>query len=136
VLPAAELDDELAPNKTAGSDPAVLKRNAFDHGIFVMAIQTRNEGLCCSRRVLPRLREKYPIRSLALFGSCAHRTDFDSESDVDILVDVDPSIGWHFVALAEELEQVLDRRVDLVSSRALKPRLRKQVEGDLIPIRA
>ena len=61
------------------------------------------------------LKRHYPIRRLALFGSWA-RGDAHEDSDVDVLVDVDPSIGLKFVQLAEELEAALGRHVDLVFS--------------------
>ena len=51
---------------------------------------------------------------------------------MDILVEVDPSIGLGFVSLAEELERRLQERVDLVSSRAVKPNRRRFIEPDLI----
>ena len=66
------------------------------------------------------LNQRYPIRRLALFGSWA-RGDAREDSDVDVLVDVDPSIGIGFVDLAEELERALGRHVDLVSRRAIRP---------------
>ena len=56
---------------------------------------------------------------MALFGSWS-RNEQTETSDVDILVDVDPSIGLRFVALAERLESLLDQHVDVVSSRAVK----------------
>ena len=77
------------------------------------------------------LAHRYPIRRLALFGSWA-RGDAQEKSDVDILVEVDPSIGMRFVDLAEELEQALGRHVDLVSSRAIKPAYWKRIEPELI----
>ena len=55
-----------------------------------------------------------------------------SESYVDILVDVAPSIGIRFVSLADELEELLGLRVDLVSSRAVHPALWKAIESELI----
>ena len=78
-----------------------------------------------------RLGRRYPIRRLALFGSWA-RGDAQDKSDVDVLVDVDPSIGIRFVELAEELEQALGRHVDLVSIRAIKPSYWKRIEPELI----
>ena len=43
-----------------------------------------------------------------------------------------PSIGLRFVTLAERLEQLLGRPVDLVSRRAIKPSLWKGIEPELI----
>jgi predicted nucleotidyltransferase len=60
------------------------------------------------------------------------RGDQRPESDVDILVDVDPSIGLEFVSLAERLEQLLGTHVDLVSRRAVKPANWKYIEPELI----
>jgi uncharacterized protein len=77
------------------------------------------------------LGHRYPIRRLALFGSWA-RGDAHEKSDVDVLVEVDPSIGMGFVELAEELERALGRHVDLVSRRAIKPAYWKRIEPELI----
>ena len=77
------------------------------------------------------LETEFKVRSLALFGSCA-RGDYGPESDVDLLVDVDPSIGLEFVSLAEKLEKLLGRHVDLVSSRALKPKRLDYIKKELI----
>ncbi|HVT18637.1 MAG TPA: nucleotidyltransferase family protein [Thermoanaerobaculia bacterium] len=77
------------------------------------------------------LKGSYPIRRLALFGSWA-RGEAREDSDVDVLVEVDPSIGLGFVELGDKLEQALGRRVDLVSRRAIKPSLWKRIEPELI----
>jgi len=77
------------------------------------------------------LSRRYPIRRLALFGSWA-RGEAREDSDIDVLVEVDPSIGLRFVDIGEELERALGRRVDLVSRRAIKPDLWKQIEPELI----
>lgn len=79
----------------------------------------------------PALSKKFKIRSMALFGSFA-RGDAGPDSDVDILVDVDPSIGLEFVSLAERIQEALGLPVDLVSSRAVKPAYRKEIESELI----
>jgi predicted nucleotidyltransferase len=70
---------------------------------------------------------------MALFGSWA-RNEQTETSDVNILVDVDPSIGLRFVTLAERLESLLEQHVDLVSSRAVKPSLLKQIQTELIDV--
>ncbi len=87
------------------------------------------------RSVLPELRRDFPLGRMALFGSVA-RGEAHHDSDVDILVEVEPSIGLGFVTLAERLETVLGRKVDLVSRRALKPAFWKQIEPELIDVEA
>jgi len=85
------------------------------------------------RTIKPVLQQEFPLRRMALFGSWARDEQTDT-SDVDILVDVDPSIGLRFVTLAERLELLLEQHVDLVSSRAVKPNLLKQIEAELIDV--
>jgi len=92
---------------------------------------TREEILGTLREQRMLLSQRYPIQRLALFGSWA-RGEAREDSDVDVLVEVDPSIGLRFVELGEDLERALGRRVDLVSRRAIKPSLWKQIEPELI----
>jgi uncharacterized protein len=94
-------------------------------------MKTREEILAGLRTAKSELQEQFRVRTLALFGSYA-RNQQTERSDVDILVEVDPSIGLSFVSLADELEQRLHERVDLVSSRAVKPSRRRLIEPDLI----
>ena len=85
------------------------------------------------RAALPALRREFPLRRLALFGSTA-RGETSDGSDIDILVEVEPSIGLGFVTLAEKLEELTGRKVDLISRRAIKPNLWKQIEPELIDV--
>jgi uncharacterized protein len=92
---------------------------------------TKEQILATLRAQHALLSGSYPIRRLALFGSWA-RGDAREDSDVDVLVEVDPSIGLRFVELGDQLERALGRRVDLVSRRAIKPSLWKRIEPELI----
>lgn len=92
---------------------------------------TREEIVTTLRREREKLGTRYPIHRLALFGSWA-RGEARPDSDVDLLVEVDGSIGLRFVDLAEDLERVVGRRVDLVSRRAIKPSLWALIEPELI----
>ena len=94
-------------------------------------MKTREEILVGLGSAKSELQERFRVRTLALFGSYA-RNQQTERSDVDLLVEVDPSIGLGFVSLAEELERRLQERVDLVSSRAVKPNRRRFIEPDLI----
>lgn len=85
--------------------------------------------------MLPVLREEFPLKTMSVFGSVA-RGESTPESDLDSLVDVDPSIGLGFVTLAERLEKDLGRKVDLVSRRSLRPSLLKRIEPELVYVEA
>lgn len=81
---------------------------------------------------LARIREichRNGVSKLLLFGS-ALGPSFRADSDLDVLVEFEPAarIGLvEFVRLKHELEAVLDRPVDLVPRRGLKPAIRDHV---------
>ena len=103
------------------------RRQGYDS----VMVQTRDDIVSLLRQTKADLCRRYPIRRIALFGSWA-RGDQTSTSDVDILVDVAPSIGLDFVTLADDLERLLGRKVDLVSTRAVRPALWTEIEPELI----
>ena len=80
---------------------------------------------------LNELSKRYPIRSLALFGSYA-RGDNTTGSDIDILVDFAQPVGMEIVDLVLELESILDHKVDLVTYNAIKDRLFPFIVPDLM----
>ena len=92
---------------------------------------TKEEILRTLARDKPELQKRFKVSRMALFGSYA-RGDQQPNSDVDILVDVDPSIGLDFVTLAEAIERMLGVSVDLVSSRAVNSRAMKFIESELV----
>jgi predicted nucleotidyltransferase len=92
---------------------------------------TKEEILKALAKDKQELQRKFKVSRMALFGSYA-RGDQRVDSDVDILVEVDPSIGLDFVTLAEKIEQMLGVPVDLVSSRAVTSKAMKYIEPDLI----
>jgi uncharacterized protein len=66
--------------------------------------------------------QRWQIQELALFGSVL-REDFRPDSDVDVLVTFMPDNPWSlfdFVEMKEELEQLFERKVDLVSRWAIE----------------
>ncbi len=96
-----------------------------------MPEKTREEILSLLSQNKSNLENRFKVRRMALFGSYA-RGDQRFDSDVDILVDIDPSVGLDFVTLAEQIEQLLGLPVELVSRRAIKPNKLKYIEQDLI----
>jgi uncharacterized protein len=77
------------------------------------------------------LKSKYPLKLIGLFGSVA-RGDSSEFSDVDILVEFSEPVGMEVVDLVMELETLLNKRVDLVTTKAIKPSMRPYIEKDLI----
>lgn len=79
------------------------------------------EQLAYHRGVLERLGRASNLRSIQVFGSVA-RGDDGPESDIDLLVDPEPSASYFdFAQFALDAEEVLERHVDVVSRRALDP---------------
>ena len=87
------------------------------------------------RKMIPRMRRffaKQPVRRAYLFGSYS-RGEETKNSDVDILVDFDKSqpIGlFQYVSMKLELEDLLQRDVDLVEEGELLPFAQESANRD------
>ncbi len=87
-----------------------------------------------------RLREvctRYGVARLDVFGSVA-RGEATQDSDIDVLYTLMPDhrLGWEIEDLALELGEILGRPVDLVSRRAIHPRLQPSVLAEAEPLYA
>ncbi|MCI0447357.1 nucleotidyltransferase domain-containing protein [bacterium] len=72
--------------------------------------------------VIDKFCHRWKIAELALFGS-ALRDDFNPDSDLDFLVTFAPDAEWGLfdhVKMQQELQDLVSRRIDLVSRRALE----------------
>lgn len=99
------------------------------------ALADRESVIRTLRSALPDLRERYGVQRLALFGSFA-RGESDARSDLDLLVEFDdrPLTLLQFVALEDELGDLLGVKVDLVERRALKPHIGRRILEEVIPL--
>ena len=72
------------------------------------------------------------LKSLALFGSVV-RNEQQTDSDIDVLYEFEEDAATldHYVALQTMLEDLLGRRVDLVSKKYLNPILKQYIEDDI-----
>lgn len=78
--------------------------------------------------------EGFGVRSLHLFGSVA-RNEASNQSDIDLLVDFAASPSFsRFMKLRIFLEDLLGRKVDLVTVSGLRERVRPYVEKDAIRV--
>jgi uncharacterized protein len=81
---------------------------------------------------------RHKVAELGIFGS-AGRGDFRSDSDIDFLVEFAPGTPIGLLELGRlqaELEEALQRKVDLVPKRGLKPSLRETVLQQAQPVYA
>lgn len=83
------------------------------------------------KQLKPQLMSKYGLSSLGLFGSIV-RDDFTENSDIDIVVEFNKPIDTDFFDLADELEEKLNRKVDLVSRNGIKPRYFEVIEPEIL----
>lgn len=76
--------------------------------------------------------KKYPLTTLALFGSTA-RGDNSPESDIDIMVEFKEPVGIEFIDLLIDLENIFGGiKVGLTTKRSIKPHYWAYIEKDLI----
>ena len=77
---------------------------------------------------------RFHVRHLDLFGSTA-RNEARDESDIDLLVDFDgPADSNAYFGLMFYLEDLLGRKIDLVTSKALRSAFRPYVEKEAIRV--
>ncbi len=77
---------------------------------------------------------RHGVTRVRVFGSRARGTG-DDASDVDLLVDLEPGRSLlDLGAVTVDLREVLGRRVDVVTERGLRPRIREEVLRDAVPL--
>jgi uncharacterized protein len=78
--------------------------------------------------------DKYGATNLRIFGSVS-RGDDRPDSDIDILIDQENA--WNLfdhVAMMQDLEDLLERRVDLATADALRPGFKNRIFQDAIAL--
>jgi predicted nucleotidyltransferase len=86
------------------------------------------------REQILSLAEKYGASDVRVFGSFARGTA-DEKSDVDFLVNLAPGRSlFDLGGLLYELQELIGRRVDVVTPAGLRPRIRDRVLREALPI--
>ena len=94
----------------------------------------RDEVLETLRTQKTDLSERFGVVSLALFGSFA-RDEASATSDLDLLVRFDgPTTSRAYFGVQFYIEDLLGRRVDLVTDKALRTEIRPYVEREAIDV--
>lgn len=78
------------------------------------------------RAVKPILQKQYLVDRIGYFGSFA-RGDYREDSDVDIVVTFSGAIGWKFFDLKDYLENVLKKKVDLVTEYSIRKQWKETI---------
>lgn len=80
------------------------------------------------------LLKKYKVIKLGIFGSVARGDDLP-DSDVDILIEFNEVPGMiEFFSTEEYLENLLNRKIDLVRENAIRPELKDSIMSEVIYI--
>ena len=80
------------------------------------------------------IRMQYKAQIVAVFGSYA-RGDFHADSDLDLLVDMDPGASlFDLVGLQHFLENRLGCKVDVGTRNSLREEIRASVYNDMIEL--
>ncbi len=95
---------------------------------------TTIDDLRKQREAILRLAAAHGASNVRVFGSVA-RGEADGASDIDLLVDMGPDRSLlDLGGLLMDLEQLFGRRVDVVTERGLRPRIRERVLEETVPL--
>jgi uncharacterized protein len=129
-------------SKSVNEKPVYFMSNCF----YVIPSEYARLFTCCiikamtRRTVISRIRKHRAelaglgVKSLSIFGSVARGEDRPG-SDVDILVEFKVRATFdRYMDTKFYLEELLDRKVDLVTPKAIKPRMKPYIMQDLIHV--
>lgn len=95
---------------------------------------THRELLNQKRAQILGIAARHGAHNVRVFGSVA-RAEADERSDIDFLVEMDAGRSlFDLGGMQSELESALACRVDVVTEKALKPRVRSRILLEAIPL--
>ncbi len=95
----------------------------------------KTDAILQDRRMdILQIAARHGARTVRIFGSVA-RGEAGPGSDVDILVNLNPGRSLlDIVAIKQDLEDLLGRKVDVVTEAAISPYIREQVLKEAITL--
>ena len=86
------------------------------------------------REEILRIGAQHGAYNIRIFGSVA-RGEAGPDSDIDLLVEIGPKpSSWFPAGLVLDLEELLGRRVEIVTEKALNRHLRDHVLNEAVPL--
>ena len=73
---------------------------------------------------------KFGVKQIGLFGSYVNGTAH-ATSDIDLLVELERSTFHDYMGLVLFLEDLFEKKVDLVTAKSVKPRLKPYIEKEV-----
>lgn len=96
--------------------------------------QTTQSILQAQRDAILKLAEKHGAQNVRVFGSVV-RGEETADSDIDFLVDLGETLSpWFPTGLIRDLEELLGRKVDVVTARSLHYYIRDKVLEEAQPL--
>ena len=85
------------------------------------------------QKVSHEIKSRYGVIRIGLFGSAA-RGELSPESDIDLLVELDPekTTFRRYLELEEYLTRLFDRKIDLVTLDGISPYVLPYIQKDVI----
>ncbi|MGQ9497074.1 MAG: type VII toxin-antitoxin system MntA family adenylyltransferase antitoxin [Desulfotomaculales bacterium] len=97
-----------------------------------MVSETPKVLTAAGKTKLGRFCERHGVTFLGVFGSVA-RGEAKADSDVDVIVQLSqPKSLLELVAMEDELSQLLNRKVDLLTEAAISPYLRERILAETV----
>ncbi len=87
---------------------------------------TRENTIAILKKESANLKTEFGVKRIALFGSFAVNAQTEN-SDVDIMIELERPLGLKFFDLADHLEKLLGRKIDVLTRDALKTLRIKEV---------
>jgi len=92
------------------------------------------KNIIIQKQKIIKILKKHGAKKAGIFGSYA-RGEQDEQSDIDILVEFNKKISlFDFVGVKLELEDALERKVDLVEYKVIKSRIRELILNEEVKI--
>jgi len=83
------------------------------------------------KAIKPELVKNYAIKNIGLYGSYI-KNSYNSDSDIDILIELGKPLGWNFFDIQFKLEGLFNKRIDLVTKKSLRKELKENILKEVV----